>query len=166
MIDVGGPTMIRAAAKNCAYVTVVVSPADYREVLEELRRAGEVSEHTRKRLARAAFAYTASYDAAIVAWLDEDPAGADGGAEVLPETLHVVLERSKALRYGENPHQNAALYRTRANPAGWWEGAVQHGARTCRTSTWLTRRRPGSLCTSWSARKASASRTVFRPRRS
>jgi phosphoribosylaminoimidazolecarboxamide formyltransferase/IMP cyclohydrolase len=129
MIDVGGPTMIRAAAKNCAYVTVVVSPADYREVLEELRRAGEVSEHTRKRLARAAFAYTASYDAAIVAWLDEDPAGADGGAEVLPETLHVVLERSKALRYGENPHQNAALYRTRENPAGWWEGAVQHGGK-------------------------------------
>src|SRR5579872_1413836 len=71
MIDIGGPTMVRAAAKNNAGVTVVVRPEDYGLVLDELRRDGEVSEATRRRLARAAFAHTAAYDAAIVEWLDE-----------------------------------------------------------------------------------------------
>lgn len=129
MMDVGGSTMIRAAAKNCAYVTVVVHPGDYGVVLDELRRDGVVGDLTRRRLARAAFAHTAAYDAAIVRWLDETGPDAQDGADPLPETLHIVLERAKELRYGENPHQQAALFRARGNPTGWWEGAVQHGGR-------------------------------------
>ena len=127
MMDVGGPTMIRAAAKNCAYVTVVVDPGQYGAVLEELRATGVVSEATRRRLGRAAFAHTAAYDAAIVRWLDET--GPEAGNGALPETFSVVLERVKSLRYGENPHQKASLYRVRGNPPGWWEVAVQHGGK-------------------------------------
>jgi phosphoribosylaminoimidazolecarboxamide formyltransferase/IMP cyclohydrolase len=126
MIDVGGPTMIRAAAKNCAYVAAVVDPAQYGAVLDELRANGVVSDATRRRLARAAFAHTAAYDAAIVAWMDET--GPDDSG-TLPETFSVVLEQVKSLRYGENPHQRASLYRARGNPAGWWEEAVQHGGK-------------------------------------
>jgi len=129
-MDIGGPTMIRAAAKNCAYVTVVVHPDEYGPVLDELRRDAAVSDSTRHRLARAAFAHTAAYDAAIVSFLDEETSSADqDSAEVLPPTLHVVLERADELRYGENPHQRAARYRARGEDAGWWEGAVQHGGR-------------------------------------
>ncbi|HUD68665.1 MAG TPA: bifunctional phosphoribosylaminoimidazolecarboxamide formyltransferase/IMP cyclohydrolase PurH, partial [Acidimicrobiales bacterium] len=72
LIDVGGPTMVRAAAKNHAHVGVVVDPSDYDAVLTELREAGELSAATRVRLARTAFAYTAAYDAAIVEWFDTD----------------------------------------------------------------------------------------------
>ncbi len=72
LIDIGGPAMVRAAAKNFAHVGVVTSPADYPLVLDELRSAGSLSETTRRRLARAAFAHTAAYDAAIVAWLDRE----------------------------------------------------------------------------------------------
>jgi phosphoribosylaminoimidazolecarboxamide formyltransferase / IMP cyclohydrolase len=116
LIDVGGPTMVRAAAKNFAHVGVVTSPADYGPVLEELRAAGALSGDTRRRLARAAFAHTAAYDAAIVAWLDGD--------DPLPPTLHVTLERAGTLRYGENPHQQGARYRS---GPGWWDGVTQHG---------------------------------------
>ena len=132
MIDIGGPTMVRAAAKNHAHVTVVVDPADYGPVLDELRREGEVSAATRRRLARAAFAHTAAYDAAIVSWLDETGAGPDRPFE---PTLHLALERARSLRYGENPHQRAAVYRAASAPGlpagrpGWWEEAVQHGGR-------------------------------------
>ncbi|HUI05272.1 MAG TPA: bifunctional phosphoribosylaminoimidazolecarboxamide formyltransferase/IMP cyclohydrolase [Acidimicrobiales bacterium] len=123
LIDVGGPTMVRAAAKNHAHVGVVVDPADYGVVLEELGAAGALSEGTRRRLARAAFAHCAAYDAAIVAWFD---AGGPGGeAQALPPTIHVALERAGELRYGENPHQRGARYR-QAGTATWWDGVVQH----------------------------------------
>jgi phosphoribosylaminoimidazolecarboxamide formyltransferase/IMP cyclohydrolase len=128
-MDIGGPTMIRAAAKNCSHVTVVVQPTEYGPVLDELRRDGVVSDFTRRRLARAAFAHTAAHDEAIVRWMDETSASEKEPEDFLPPTLHVVLERSKELRYGENPHQRAAQYRARGNPAGWWDGAVQHGGR-------------------------------------
>jgi phosphoribosylaminoimidazolecarboxamide formyltransferase/IMP cyclohydrolase len=128
-MDIGGPAMIRAAAKNCSHVAVVVHPEDYGLVLDELRRDGVVSEFTRRRLAREAFTHTASYDAAIVSWLDETDQSREGGADALPSTLHVVLERQRDLRYGENPHQRAAQYRAKGHPAGWWDGAVQHGGR-------------------------------------
>jgi phosphoribosylaminoimidazolecarboxamide formyltransferase / IMP cyclohydrolase len=118
MIDIGGPTMVRAAAKNHASVGVVVDPADYGEVLDELRRDGELSDATRTRLARAAFAHTAAYDAAIVGWLDRD--------EALPPTIHLALERAQELRYGENPHQRGARYRE-VGASSWWDGATQHG---------------------------------------
>jgi phosphoribosylaminoimidazolecarboxamide formyltransferase/IMP cyclohydrolase len=118
LIDVGGPAMVRAAAKNFSHVGVVTSPADYPVVLEELRSAGSLSDETRLRLARAAFAHTAAYDAAIVSWFDGDA--------VLPPTVHLTLERADVLRYGENPHQAGARYRT-AGRAGWWDGVTQHG---------------------------------------
>jgi len=104
-IDVGGPAMLRAAAKNHDFVTVVVDPADYDRVLAELGTSGQVSSDTRRYLARKAFAHTASYDAAIFNWLRL----ADGDAD-LPVRLPLGLTLKHPLRYGENPHQRAALY--------------------------------------------------------
>ncbi len=125
LIDVGGPAMVRAAAKNHAHVGVVVDPADYPVVLDEIRSAGALGPQLRRRLARDAFARTAAYDAAIVSWLDAtDPAG----APALPRTLHLALELAQPLRYGENPHQAGARYR-RAGATSWWDGAVQHGGK-------------------------------------
>jgi phosphoribosylaminoimidazolecarboxamide formyltransferase/IMP cyclohydrolase len=109
-------------------------------VLEELRATGSLSAATRRRLARAAFAHTAAYDAAIVAWLDTGGpapvAGLEGVTEgdteeaalaaVLPPTLHLTLERTEVLRYGENPHQRGSRYRI-AGTTSWWDGMVQHG---------------------------------------
>ena len=124
LIDIGGPAMVRAAAKNHAHVGVVVDPADYDPVLAELRGSGRLAAATRRRLARTAFARTAAYDAAIVAWLD------DGGAtgETLPPSLRLALELAQPLRYGENPHQQGARYRVRGGRS-WWDGAVQHGGK-------------------------------------
>lgn len=110
MIDIGGPAMIRAAAKNHAYVGVVVSPGQYNEVLGAVNNGG-LSESLRRRLAAEAFFHTAAYDAAIVEWLGTD--------RVLP------LRHQGELRYGENPHQEASLYRIeQASP--WWDRAVFH----------------------------------------
>ncbi|HEV2361335.1 MAG TPA: bifunctional phosphoribosylaminoimidazolecarboxamide formyltransferase/IMP cyclohydrolase, partial [Acidimicrobiales bacterium] len=131
MIDIGGPTMVRAAAKNHAHVGVVVDPSEYGAVLDELRRDGELSAGTRRSLARAAFAHTAAYDAAIVGWLDSAAAGkgdGDGvGEAVLPPTIHLALERAGSLRYGENPHQVGARYRVIGGRPGWADRVVQHG---------------------------------------
>ncbi|HEV2369546.1 MAG TPA: bifunctional phosphoribosylaminoimidazolecarboxamide formyltransferase/IMP cyclohydrolase [Acidimicrobiales bacterium] len=125
-IDIGGPTMVRAAAKNHAHVGVVVDPGDYGTVLDELRRDGALSEATRRRLARAAFAHTAAYDAAIVTWFDQPgPAGAAADGSRLPRTIHLALERAQELRYGENPHQEGARYRE-VGSHGWWDEVVQH----------------------------------------
>lgn len=124
MIDIGGPTMVRAAAKNHDHVTIVVEPGSYPLVLGELRSSGEVSAATRRALARAAFAHTAAYDAAIVNWLDERSTLDDP----LPATLHLALDRVQDLRYGENPHQVGARYR-HTHGSGWWDGAVQHGGK-------------------------------------
>jgi len=105
-IDIGGPTMIRAAAKNWQDVAVVTSPADYEAVLVELRSAGALSRDTLWRLAKKAFATTAAYDRAITLRLAVIPPT----GEPLPEILDVRAPRKLALRYGENPHQSAALY--------------------------------------------------------
>ncbi len=121
MIDIGGLAMVRAAAKNHAHVGVVVSPAAYDGVIEELSQVGSLSSDTRRRLARAAFAYTAAYDAAIVTWLDTSAAE----PEILPPTIHLALERADVLRYGENPHQPGARYR-QSGPASWWDDTIQH----------------------------------------
>jgi len=125
MIDVGGPTMVRAAAKHHAHVGVVVDPAEYPAVLEELQREGRLGPATRRRLARDAFAHTAAYEAAIVSWFDAG-SGTDSGAEALPATIELSLERAQELRYGENPHQRGARYRV-AGTASWWDDVVQHG---------------------------------------
>ncbi|HCB34785.1 MAG TPA: bifunctional phosphoribosylaminoimidazolecarboxamide formyltransferase/IMP cyclohydrolase PurH [Acidimicrobiaceae bacterium] len=124
LIDIGGPAMVRAAAKNhgdeSGGVGVLVDPADYAAVLDELRADGRLGLGTRRRLARTAFAHTAAYDAAIVAWLDAREPGA------LPATIHLALERAQECRYGENPHQRGARYRP-AGESAWWDHAVQHG---------------------------------------
>ncbi|MDQ6782338.1 MAG: bifunctional phosphoribosylaminoimidazolecarboxamide formyltransferase/IMP cyclohydrolase [Actinomycetota bacterium] len=123
LIDVGGPTMVRAAAKNWAHVGIVVDPADYPEVLAELGGAGALSDGLRRRLARAAFAHTAAYDAAITTWFDGEEVQAD-----LPVTIHLALERAQSLRYGENPHQRGARYREIGSHS-WWDDVVQHGGK-------------------------------------
>jgi phosphoribosylaminoimidazolecarboxamide formyltransferase/IMP cyclohydrolase len=120
LIDVGGPAMVRAAAKNHAHVGVVVDPGDYPGVLDEISRLGALTASTRRRLARTAFAHTAAYDAAIVEWFDAE--------EALPASLHLSAERSQLLRYGENPHQAGARYR-RLGARSWWDTAVQHGGK-------------------------------------
>ncbi|MFN2322055.1 MAG: bifunctional phosphoribosylaminoimidazolecarboxamide formyltransferase/IMP cyclohydrolase [Trueperaceae bacterium] len=116
-LDIGGPTMVRAAAKNFESVVVVVDPSEYPALAAELA-SGPVPLVRRRALARAAFAHTAAYDAAIVGYLDGD--------DPLPPTKHVTLARAEVLRYGENPHQQGARYRE-ANRRGWWDGVVQHG---------------------------------------
>jgi phosphoribosylaminoimidazolecarboxamide formyltransferase/IMP cyclohydrolase len=121
LIDIGGPAMVRAAAKNHAHVGVVTDPADYGMVLDELRAEGRLTAATRTRLARKAFGHTAAYDAQIVAWLAASAVG-----DEFPETLRLDYERTPiALRYGENPHQRAALYRA-AGATPWWDGMQQH----------------------------------------
>jgi phosphoribosylaminoimidazolecarboxamide formyltransferase / IMP cyclohydrolase len=108
-IDIGGPAMLRAAAKNHAAVLVVVDPADYPQVLEELATHGGGSEEaTRARFAAKAFAHTARYDAMVAAYLSAQHAGADAP---FPEALPLVFDKVQDLRYGENPHQVAAFYR-------------------------------------------------------
>ncbi|HEY8210203.1 MAG TPA: bifunctional phosphoribosylaminoimidazolecarboxamide formyltransferase/IMP cyclohydrolase [Myxococcaceae bacterium] len=102
-IDIGGPAMVRAAAKNSAHVAVVVDPDDYPAILEELSQGGAVAPATRRRLMQKAFAHTAAYDAAIARFL-ADP------AEPFPADLSLSFQRAQVLRYGENPHQRAALY--------------------------------------------------------
>ena len=102
-IDIGGPTMIRAAAKNFPHVLVLVDPADYPRALE-LLRAGQVSLDERRRLALKAFQHVASYDTAIAQYLRAD-------AEAFPEEMTLPLRKLFSLRYGENPHQKAAVYR-------------------------------------------------------
>ena len=105
-IDIGGPAMIRAGAKNAAHVTVVVDPGDYDRVVEAIDRDGGAPRAMRFALAAKAFARTAAYDAAIAAW------HARAGAEELPERLVLSARLEERLRYGENPHQAAALYLT------------------------------------------------------
>jgi phosphoribosylaminoimidazolecarboxamide formyltransferase/IMP cyclohydrolase len=119
-IDIGGPAMVRAAAKNHAWVSVLTSPTQYGAFLDELRaNDGTIGDDTRRALALEAFAHTSAYDAAIVNWLQGD--------EVLPQHLRIALERTDdTLRYGENPHQAAARYRDLDAP-GFWDSLVKHG---------------------------------------
>ena len=104
-IDIGGPAMVRSAAKNHQFVGIVTSPLQYQTVLSELQ-AGGLSFETRKQLAKAAFQHTAEYDGAIANYL-----GRDNEAAQYPEKLFMHFERDSVLRYGENPHQSAAFYR-------------------------------------------------------
>ena len=105
-IDIGGPSMVRSAAKNHAFVAIVTDPADYGALIESLKTSGGMTSlELRRRLAAKAFAATAAYDSAISQWF----AFADQGVQ-FPDTLTLALSRGEALRYGENPHQQAALY--------------------------------------------------------
>ena len=108
-IDIGGPTMLRSAAKNYTDVAVVVSPRDYARVLEEIQRTGEVSARTRFELCRTVFLHTARYDSAISAWLDNQVP--EDQKTRFPNILTLQFEKVQNLRYGENPHQQGAFYR-------------------------------------------------------
>lgn len=103
-IDIGGPSMVRSAAKNHDHVTIVTDPKDYPSLISELAdNGGATTLDSRRRFAAKAYAATAQYDAAISAWFAADL------KEDLPELLTVPLKKASALRYGENPHQKAAL---------------------------------------------------------
>ena len=145
-IDIGGPTMIRAAAKNHEGVAVVVKPEAYDAVCAELEETGgEISASTRHWLANEAFAQTARYDAAISRWFSAE-------YEDFPEHLAVAYEKVLDLSYGENPHQRAALY-SEAAPAA----TSSRGSRSC-----TARRSPSTTC-STSTRRAAWSPTSSRP---
>ncbi|MFN7251354.1 MAG: bifunctional phosphoribosylaminoimidazolecarboxamide formyltransferase/IMP cyclohydrolase [Anaerobacillus sp.] len=104
-IDIGGPSMLRAAAKNHKHVTVVVDPTDYEDVIQQLKTDGAVNDETRGRLAAKVFRHTAAYDAVIAEYLTREV------KEDAPESLTVTFEKKQDLRYGENPHQKAAFYK-------------------------------------------------------
>ncbi len=131
-IDIGGPAMVRSAAKNFRSVSVITDPADYAPVLAELRESHELSLGTRLALARKAYARTARYDGEIATELErlqvsEDSSGniSMGELEKLPQRIHIALERRQPMRYGENPHQAAALYIPAGSPAAGLAGAKQ-----------------------------------------
>lgn len=127
-IDIGGPAMVRAAAKNFGSVAVVVDPADYPRVLAALADGnGVMPEALRRELSAKAFRHTHDYDGAVAAWLAGGGA-ADATAGALPARLTVALEREAELRYGENPHQPSAVYRT-AGGAGVLAGMRQLGGK-------------------------------------
>ena len=105
MIDIGGPSMLRGAAKNFAHVAPLCRPEDYEPVLAELRESGELAHETRRQLAATAFATSAAYEAAIASWF--------AGREAFPSVLTPVFEKQLDLSYGENPHQSAAYYADR-----------------------------------------------------
>jgi phosphoribosylaminoimidazolecarboxamide formyltransferase/IMP cyclohydrolase len=112
-IDIGGPAMVRAAAKNFESVGVVVRPDDYQALVDELDGHGGLTRSTRLTLARRAFGHVAAYDAAIAVWFAEQDAEED---QTLPELMSIGLARSAELRYGENPHQRGALYAPEGSP--------------------------------------------------
>jgi phosphoribosylaminoimidazolecarboxamide formyltransferase/IMP cyclohydrolase len=112
-IDIGGPTLVRAAAKNHAFVTIACQPSQYACILEQVQSAGATTPELRRELAGAAFAHTGAYDTAIAAYFAElhRKAAIDaGGAAKFPDAIKLSLRREATLRYGENPHQAAALY--------------------------------------------------------
>lgn len=111
-VDIGGPAMIRAAAKNHKFVGVITDPDDYEAVLAEIEKTGALADETKKQLAAKAFARTASYDAAIFGWLAKET------GDTFPKNFSFAGERSSVLRYGENPHQEAAFYKTGAKRFG------------------------------------------------
>ena len=121
LIDVGGPSMLRAAAKNFAHVAAVCSPEQFETVLGELRARGDTTLETRRALAAAAFAHTAAYDAEIAAWF--------AAAEALPDSLTISFEKVADLAYGENPHQTAAYYRERGARSHLLSRVEQLGGR-------------------------------------
>ncbi len=121
-IDIGGPTMLRAAAKNFPSVAVVVDPADYTWVGEKLANGG-LSAEDRQGLAAKAFRHVSTYDAAVTEYLTEP----SGSVDELPDTLNISLKKVAGLRYGENPHQSGALYAASGTPVGMAGARQLHG---------------------------------------
>ena len=121
LIDVGGPAMVRAAAKNFEHVAVITNPSQYTSLVAQISEHGEVPLTQRKQLAAQAFAMTAAYDAQVARWFSDDTAG-------LPQRMSLHLIREDTLRYGENPHQQGARYRIEGNKS-WWSTAQQFGGK-------------------------------------
>jgi phosphoribosylaminoimidazolecarboxamide formyltransferase/IMP cyclohydrolase len=132
-IDIGGPAMVRAAAKNLESVGVIVNPANYEMVLDELRLEGGLTRSTRFALAAEAFAHTAAYDTAVASWFARQETGEDQG---LPGFVGLALEKIGDLRYGENPHQRGALYREAAGPGPLGGARVLQG-KAMSFNNWL-----------------------------
>ncbi len=133
LIDIGGPSMVRSAAKNHEAVGVIVDPVDYADVLNELQLSSEpsLSLATKRRLAAKAFAHTSTNDLAIADWMagfNGDDANSVPADHILPEVIHLDLRRAEILRYGENPHQVGARYAIRGQH-GWADTAIQHGGK-------------------------------------
>ena len=131
-IDIGGPSMVRSAAKNHGFVTILTDPADYPTLIEELAANDGATGHAfRIRMAGKAYARTAAYDSAIASWFAfadafSNPLGAEAlGATVFPATLPIALKRQDELRYGENPHQSAAIYVPQVTGTGGVAQAAQ-----------------------------------------
>jgi phosphoribosylaminoimidazolecarboxamide formyltransferase/IMP cyclohydrolase len=121
LIDVGGPAMVRAAAKNHAHVAVVTNPSQYDEILAAIKSATGIDAAMRRSLAAQAFAVTAQYDAQVARWFSDDTAA-------LPQYMSLHLIREDTLRYGENPHQQGARYRIDSTTS-WWSTAQQLGGK-------------------------------------
>ena len=121
LIDVGGPAMVRAAAKNHAHVAVLTNPSQYDEILAAVKSATGIDAAMRRSLAAEAFAVTAQYDAQVARWFSDDTAA-------LPQRMSLHLIREDTLRYGENPHQQGARYRIEGNNS-WWSTAQQLGGK-------------------------------------
>lgn len=122
-IDIGGPTMLRAAAKNYQDVAVIVNPEDYDKVIEELKTDGQVSLETKFYLAAKVFEHTANYDSLIATYMAKE-----ANSSMFPQTLTLTYEKVQEMRYGENPHQKAAFYKEIKNTQGLLTNAVQlHG---------------------------------------
>jgi phosphoribosylaminoimidazolecarboxamide formyltransferase/IMP cyclohydrolase len=121
LIDVGGPAMVRAAAKNHAHVAVVTNPSQYDEILVAVKSSTGIDAAMRRSLAAEAFAVTAQYDAQVARWFSDDTAA-------LPQRMSLHLIREDTLRYGENPHQQGARYRIEGNNS-WWSTAQQLGGK-------------------------------------
>jgi len=122
-IDIGGPAMVRSSAKNFKHVTVVVDPLDYGDVLSQIRANGTTDLETRYRLALAAFEYTARYDGLIANYLGARKPGSTAGK--FPHSVNLQFRKKQELRYGENPHQQAAFYQEPHAGADTIAGAVQ-----------------------------------------
>jgi phosphoribosylaminoimidazolecarboxamide formyltransferase/IMP cyclohydrolase len=129
-IDIGGPTMVRAAAKNFESVGVVVSPARYEDVLEEIRREGGLTSELRRTLAAEAFAHTAAYDAAVAGWFAAE-------RDTLPAFVGTAFQKLEDLRYGENPHQRGALYAEAAGPGPLGGAEVLVAGKEMSFNNWL-----------------------------
>ena len=154
MIDVGGPSMLRGAAKNFAHVAPVCRPERYGFVLDELRAHGALSLETRRELAAEAFATTAAYEAAIATWFSE--------REAFPETLVVALEKVVDLSYGENPHQRAAYYAERGARTHLLSRAEQLHGKALSFNNLNDLSADGCSCASSRFRPASSSSTRTR----
>jgi phosphoribosylaminoimidazolecarboxamide formyltransferase/IMP cyclohydrolase len=122
LIDVGGPAMVRAAAKNFEHVAVITNPTQYTSLVAQISEHGEVPLAQRKQLAAKAYAMTAAYDMQVAQWM------LSNDQQELPEELLLHLVREESLRYGENPHQRGARYRV-LGQQNWWSSTTQHGGK-------------------------------------